>query len=68
MAFTVEYWLSWFALLTTIALFLTGIPTTSQIRRSGTTGSIPFFPYLAGFAWYGSGLDDALGPHVPSPL
>eukprot|EP00045_Choanoeca_perplexa_P005088 m.43408 g.43408 ORF g.43408 m.43408 type:complete len:222 (+) comp12922_c0_seq2:206-871(+) len=40
--------LSAFATVSTVGLFLTGIPVTQRIRRARSSANVTFFPYLAG--------------------
>eukprot|EP00056_Hartaetosiga_gracilis_P002667 m.55869 g.55869 ORF g.55869 m.55869 type:complete len:223 (-) comp11153_c0_seq4:239-907(-) len=42
--------LSWFATVTTIGLFLTGIPVTRRIRKAKSSADVAFIPYLAAIA------------------
>eukprot|EP00055_Hartaetosiga_balthica_P008116 m.29189 g.29189 ORF g.29189 m.29189 type:complete len:224 (-) comp6126_c0_seq2:33-704(-) len=39
--------LSWFATITTIGLFLTGIPVTQRIKKARSSANVAFIPYFA---------------------
>eukprot|EP00057_Strongylocentrotus_purpuratus_P021114 XP_011675588.1 PREDICTED: sugar transporter SWEET1 [Strongylocentrotus purpuratus] len=56
--------LSWICIVTTIGFFASGIPVFIPIVKSGSTGNVPFLPFLLGLMngiaclWYGVLKDD----------